>query len=123
MDLLITGIPGPLLKWTSELVKTVAKPVRPAVALGGSGADASPAQSAGSDPDVLVAGHLDPKHEAAVLAGTLRAVVVVGDAGTCLAAQQSSGKRLVNALRDLINCATPFGRLAGCRNVHVVTRH
>jgi hypothetical protein len=115
MDLLIVGPPGALLNWAGEVARVVAGVGAPALVLADGGA-----APAGSGPNVVVAGHLEPAHEAAVRDGRLRAVVVVDDAGSCLSALRGMGD--VDAVRHLTVCAMPLGQLAGCRNVHLVVR-
>ena len=121
MDLLIVGTPGPLLAWIGEVARTAAALASPALTLTGDNTDGSLAETA--RPALLVSDLVDPKQEAAVLNGTLRAIVVIDDAATCLAAQRSKGQGLVASFRNLTICATPLGRLAGCANAHIVMRN
>jgi len=86
------------------------------------GADEAWAPRTGPNVRLLVAGYLDATHEAAVRDGLLRAVVVVDDARTSLAALRGNGQSLTEALRSLTACVTPLGRLAGGRHVSTVTR-
>ncbi len=122
MDLLVTGTPGPLLGWTCELVRAVSMSMHDSVELVEPGADEAWAPRTGPNARLVVAGYLGAAHEAAVRDGLLRAVVVVDDAQTSLAALRGSGQSLTEALRNLTACVTPLGRLAGGRHVATVTR-
>jgi hypothetical protein len=132
MDLLIAGMPGPLLRWTCDLVAAAASlaarsAVQPAECAAVVADDPwMPPPEAERAPDTIrlfVAQHPSQAAIAAVCQDRLAALLVIDDPALALRELLRVGLSRDTIIRSLSASVTVLGQAAGSRSALIVTRH
>jgi len=125
VDILIAGVPGPLMQWTFDLLARAVAGRYPGVVhlqIGGDGRwnppDAGPDQAA----RLFVGDVLHEAWAAPVRAGRIVAVLVIDDVSLAWEQLRQMGQSAAEAARNLVAIATSFGDVAGHDRVLTVTR-
>lgn len=129
MDVLVAGMPGPLLRWTCDVVSHAASLAHRALAFEAVSADGGWMPPDGPCPGpppagirLFVAHHPGEAIAAAVREGRLAALLVVDDPVQALLEMRRAGVERDVALRGLSSSATLLGEMTGSGSALVVAQ-
>lgn len=124
-DFLVAGLPGPLLRWTCDLVAQAMARTYPSVAhlpIGERPRWMPPDPAVDAQARLFFGDFVSEAWAAAVLAGRLPAVLVIEDAAWSWDHLCRAGQSPAEAIRDLVAIATTLGDLAGQDGVLTLPR-